>query len=651
LSLQGSSPLPGHPKTLRDLTHASDLLTLPPSFGTIQLGQTFSGCLCVNNEATFSVDSIRVRIEMQTVTSKTLLFLTQEPQGRTLSSGDTLELIVSNEIKELGQHVLACTVTYRLPPNVRPIAGASEDPKDPALATFRKFYKFIVTNPLAVKTKVHPVRSPTALLSPEEREKIFLEIHIQNVTQDTMHFERLSFEPTEEWQVQDPNFTSNGQSIFSGPIALVNPQDVRQYIFILSPTSTAALRPLAVHPPGSIFPLGRLNIVWRSSYGEPGRLLTSMLTRRIPLINPGPSSQQPQHSHPVSAVPPYLKRVSAPIPSRPQSPGPHSRPNTPPPRHLQSPTPGIQSQQPTTPISNFQVHLTLREPLPSSTKVEEPFTLRLTLHVNTTSPGLAARPHLFAIQHVLHSVNRQPLSPLAPTQIPAELTSPRKTLSVLSSGFSTPTAVSGRGTPGVPQGPGMFNYPLARQKLLGLTPRQESLGEVALSGFPGEEEEDAVIYPSPYPLVADENNSCSSSVVPIGASSLSLPPLVFTSRLIPPHPASSSTSSPIHTSHPSTSSIDSFDSSIQESQPLPQLYSSSDFEVAYIPLSAGFHNVGGLRVLYLGEGEATTSSSSQEGSSQPTALAIQTHRNPQSEKRKAHIVKEYNIVAEILVCN
>ena len=144
LSLQGYSPLPAHPKTLRDLTHASDLLTLPSSFGAIQLGQTFSSCLCVNNEAPFSVDSIHVRIEMQTVTTKAPLYETPEPSGTSLAAGDTLECIVGHEIKELGQHVLACTVTYRLPLNVRPIPDASGDPNDPGLRTFRRFYKFIV---------------------------------------------------------------------------------------------------------------------------------------------------------------------------------------------------------------------------------------------------------------------------------------------------------------------------------------------------------------------------------------------------------------------------------------------------------------------------------------------------------------------------
>ncbi|KAI0306739.1 RNA12 protein-domain-containing protein [Multifurca ochricompacta] len=90
LSLQGSTPLPGHPKTLRDLTNASTLLTLPSSFGAIQLGETFSGALAVNNESAATVDSVSLRIEIQTTTSKVLL---ADIGGPTLSliAGDTLE--------------------------------------------------------------------------------------------------------------------------------------------------------------------------------------------------------------------------------------------------------------------------------------------------------------------------------------------------------------------------------------------------------------------------------------------------------------------------------------------------------------------------------------------------------------------------------
>lgn len=130
-----------------------------------------------------------------------------------------------------------------------------------------------------MKTKVHLPHSPTALLSSQEREKVFLEVHIQNLTQDAMWLERMQFECVDGWQVQDANSLENPVSgskepLFSGSTALMQPQDVRQYIYILLPVS---LPPFPItHAPGAILGLGRLDISWRSSYGEPGRLLTSV---------------------------------------------------------------------------------------------------------------------------------------------------------------------------------------------------------------------------------------------------------------------------------------------------------------------------------------------------------------------------------------
>jgi hypothetical protein len=144
VSLQGKSPLPGHPKTLRDLTHATELLTLPSSFGAIQLGETFSSCLCVNNEANVDIESVTLKVDMQTASTKVQLTEFGGPE-HILAAGDTLENVIHHEIKELGQHVLACTVTYRLPPHARHAPGPSEDVSDPTLQTFRKFYKFAVS--------------------------------------------------------------------------------------------------------------------------------------------------------------------------------------------------------------------------------------------------------------------------------------------------------------------------------------------------------------------------------------------------------------------------------------------------------------------------------------------------------------------------
>lgn len=144
MSLQGTNPLPGYPKTLRDLTQASELLTLPSSFGSIQLGETFSSCLSVNNEATTEIDSVALKVEMQTATSK-LILADIGGTDTSLSPGDTLENVVHHEIKELGQHVLACTVSYRFNPQSSRTAPTSEETSDSNILTFRKFYKFVVS--------------------------------------------------------------------------------------------------------------------------------------------------------------------------------------------------------------------------------------------------------------------------------------------------------------------------------------------------------------------------------------------------------------------------------------------------------------------------------------------------------------------------
>jgi trafficking protein particle complex subunit 13 len=130
-----------------------------------------------------------------------------------------------------------------------------------------------VTNPLAVKTKIHLPRSPSALLSRTEREKVFLEVHIQNLTPDALWFQRIGFESAEGWNASDI-VASADEAVFSDTMTLMQPQDTRQYIYILTPSSLPPFP--VVYPPGSVIVLGRLDISWRSSFGEPGRLLTSV---------------------------------------------------------------------------------------------------------------------------------------------------------------------------------------------------------------------------------------------------------------------------------------------------------------------------------------------------------------------------------------
>lgn len=98
----------------------------------------------MNNEVSVDVDDVSLKVEIQTANSKILLAEFGETNRR-LKAGGSLESVANHEIKELGQHVLACSVTYRLPPGARGVPGAAEEPDDPGLQTFRKFYKFVVS--------------------------------------------------------------------------------------------------------------------------------------------------------------------------------------------------------------------------------------------------------------------------------------------------------------------------------------------------------------------------------------------------------------------------------------------------------------------------------------------------------------------------
>jgi len=269
-SVDNSYPEP----RMRDFTD-TEILKLPPNFGMIYLGETFVTYICLNNETNKTVRSVSVRIELQTSSQKLLLV---ENQPTDLEVKKNLEYISQYEIKELGVHILICTVFYMTETNEQ--------------RTIKRFYKFQVHNPIAVKTKVNSLSDG----------RIFFEAQIQNTSQDRMFLEKVSFEPHESYHCKDLNYVvqqmtpylnepnKHGQenrnpnvgdgtvatkqkSIFgSSNILLAN--NVRQYLFMLE--QIPGISPLNK--------LGKLDIQWRTNFGEVGHLQTSTLSRKIPPI-------------------------------------------------------------------------------------------------------------------------------------------------------------------------------------------------------------------------------------------------------------------------------------------------------------------------------------------------------------------------------
>lgn len=163
------------------------------------------------------------------------------PEG---SIGD----VISHEVKEIGQHILVCAVSYTTPVGEK--------------MYFRKFFKFPVSKPLDVRTKFYNAES----------DDVYLEAQIQNTIHVPMVLERITLEPSDLYTSVElkPPSSSNEQRYLS-------PQDTRQFLYCLSPKSDLPSKSYR-----GVTAIGKLDMVWRTSLGERGRLQTSQLQRMAP---------------------------------------------------------------------------------------------------------------------------------------------------------------------------------------------------------------------------------------------------------------------------------------------------------------------------------------------------------------------------------
>ncbi|WWD02772.1 hypothetical protein V865_000814 [Kwoniella europaea PYCC6329] len=229
-----------------------------------------------------------------------------------LRYGEKVNLKIDNEIKDLGVNVLIVSVAWET------LEGRK---------TFQRFLKFNVIPPLSIKTRIQTPSNPNTLLSPTKREQVYLEILIQNVSGESMILSNVFLEPVKGLI---SNLTSKEEEEKEKIILL--PEDIRQFLFILSPSnaedantntdtvSKSSFPP--VYQPGTILPLGRLDVTWISGiYHLKGRLQTSTLNRRVPFpptVTPAQQQQQQRGVLPArtlssqSAIPTHGSPLSTP---------------------------------------------------------------------------------------------------------------------------------------------------------------------------------------------------------------------------------------------------------------------------------------------------------------------------------------------------
>jgi trafficking protein particle complex subunit 13 len=292
----------------------SQNLSLPPSFGSAYVGETFSCGLCANNEVTESasrtksVSNIKILAEMQTPTSSVPLNLATAPDNSSAETSGaestSTQYIISFALREEGTHVLAVNVTYTettfTPSATDP---SSSSPTSSRTRSFRKLYQFPSVPCLSVRTKsteLPPVSIPDKAAGPYGRTNLLrytLEAQLENVSDNTITLEsallhaKAPFESIAlNWnfgQLQpdpdaDPDPATPTTSSTRGPI--LPPRDIHQLSYLLTQNSETAegleeLRAMLKRDGRAV--LGQLSIAWRGSMGEKGSLTTGgLLSRR-----------------------------------------------------------------------------------------------------------------------------------------------------------------------------------------------------------------------------------------------------------------------------------------------------------------------------------------------------------------------------------
>ncbi|KAF5622568.1 MSL5-like protein [Fusarium sp. NRRL 52700] len=228
----------------------SPAVNLPVSFGSAYVGETFSCTLCANNElptdAAKNIRDVRIEAEMKTPGMGAVQRLELGPSNGhpevDLESGGTLQKVVSFDLKEEGNHVLAVTVSYY---EATETSGRTR--------TFRKLYQFICKASLIVRTKVGPLNSNNT----QRHGRWVLEAQLENCSEDVVQLEKVVLDTEPGLRYRDCNWEASGSE---KPV--LHPGEVEQVCFVVAEDGTES--GVEVTPDGRII-FGSLGIGWRGT--------------------------------------------------------------------------------------------------------------------------------------------------------------------------------------------------------------------------------------------------------------------------------------------------------------------------------------------------------------------------------------------------
>ena len=252
-------------------------LTLPPAFGSAYVGETFSCTLCANNElsegAERQVTSVRVGAEMQAPSGTTTLEISPSHQeAAEVNPGESLQKIVSFDLREEGNHTLAVNLSYS-----ETTVSKDQSASSGRVRTFRKLYQFVARPCLGVRTKVSNLRPGDLDLTTVQAARYILEVQVENFSDETITLDSATFNPKPAFHYTSLNWdANNSESHLYGKPSMA-PRDVLQIAFQVEQREDGPSQ--EVTKDGRTL-LGNLDIQWMTVMGERGFLSTGWLTTK-----------------------------------------------------------------------------------------------------------------------------------------------------------------------------------------------------------------------------------------------------------------------------------------------------------------------------------------------------------------------------------
>jgi hypothetical protein len=222
------------------------MLTLPPNFGNIFMGENFSSYISVFNQTDAVVGDVGIKAELQTKTKRlTLLDTTDEPVLH-FAGGGNRDFIVESPLRELGTHILVCSAQY--------VNAAGEK------RAFRQFFKFQVQPAFVIKHQTRPI------VHGGSTGTLLLEVSVQSCLPGPAFLEDVKFREDATFCHSDWSGKTSSNNADADASCFLAPSDVRRYLYKLKP---ATLLPLPLLEPVLV---GQFDMVWRSALGERGQL-------------------------------------------------------------------------------------------------------------------------------------------------------------------------------------------------------------------------------------------------------------------------------------------------------------------------------------------------------------------------------------------